>query len=298
MFAIAPTDLDWFERMRTGHPGELVNFWTPTPWNVRGLRKDGRLYFMLKAPIRKIGGYGVFHRYAEKTATEAWEAYGLGNGVDSAEDLVMKIQQFAARRSASFVPTANPKIGCIELSNLVLFDDSDFIIPESFGHSFPRQIVKLKYFSEPDNMAAASAMTMPTSSNFALLTGTASRATTSRKDRKGQSAFRQMVIANYGWRCCVTSEGVVELLEAAHIQPYIDTRSNHPQNGVCFRVDMHRLFDEGLIAIRPNCTLAVSPKLAHTSYAELDGSAICLPLDPSHHPSGEALEFHRTKVFR
>lgn len=83
MFAIAPTDLDWFERMRSGPVGRVVNFWTPTPWGVRGLHTGDRLYFMLKAPIRKIGGYGTFTRYVDMSASTAWQTYGLGNGVDS-----------------------------------------------------------------------------------------------------------------------------------------------------------------------------------------------------------------------
>jgi putative restriction endonuclease len=48
MFAIAPTDLDWFERIRTGPIGKTVNFWTPTPWEVKGFREGDRLYFMLR----------------------------------------------------------------------------------------------------------------------------------------------------------------------------------------------------------------------------------------------------------
>ena len=70
-FAIAPTDLNWFERLRSGPAVAALNFWTPTPWNVAGLKPGDRLYFMLKSPIRKIGGYGVFVRYSEMTASDA-----------------------------------------------------------------------------------------------------------------------------------------------------------------------------------------------------------------------------------
>jgi len=60
MFAVAPTDLDWFQQLRTeGVNGNVINFWTPTPWNISKFKKGERLYFMLKSPIRKIGGYGV-----------------------------------------------------------------------------------------------------------------------------------------------------------------------------------------------------------------------------------------------
>ena len=49
--------------------GRFVNFWTPTPWGVKGLRKGDRLYFMLKAPVRKIGGYGIFSFTFSKAAS-------------------------------------------------------------------------------------------------------------------------------------------------------------------------------------------------------------------------------------
>jgi len=56
MIAIANTDLDWFELLSTEPPAPEINFWTPTGWNVGKLEKGDRLYFLLKAPIRKIGG--------------------------------------------------------------------------------------------------------------------------------------------------------------------------------------------------------------------------------------------------
>src|SRR3954453_24043099 len=95
MFAIAPTDLDWFEQMRSKRTGRVVNFWTPTPWGVKRLRGGDRLYFMLKAPVRKIGGYGSFSRYIDMSAADAWAEYGLGNGVDSRDELIKKIEMFS-----------------------------------------------------------------------------------------------------------------------------------------------------------------------------------------------------------
>jgi putative restriction endonuclease len=298
MFAIAPTDIGWFERMRSGPIGRVVNFWTPTPWGVKGLHPGDRLYFMLKSPIRKIGGYGEFVRYVDMTASNAWASFGLGNGVDSREELVAKIERFAEKRSKTFVATVDPLIGCIELSDIVTFDDERFVVPEECGHSFPKEVVKLKYFNEADEIAAWLGATSSATVPFTLVSGAANRKTSLRKDRKGQSAFRNEVLANYGYQCCVTSEGLVELLEAAHIQPFIDDRSNHPQNGLCLRVDLHRLFDEGLISISERNTLVTSEKLVGTSYAGFNGSTIRLPIREPKRPSQEALRFHRTDVFR
>src|SRR5262245_32174729 len=127
MFAIAPTDLDWFARIRTGPTDRIVNFWTPTSWGVKGLHSGDRLYFMLKAPIRKIGGYGSFVRNVDATASDAWQMYGLSNGVDSENELVEKITYFARRRSQDFSPSADPIIGCIELADPMALDDERFV---------------------------------------------------------------------------------------------------------------------------------------------------------------------------
>jgi putative restriction endonuclease len=64
------------------------------------------------------------------------------------------------------------------------------------------------------------------------------------------------------------------------------------------RIDIHRLFDEGLITVRTDGRIKVSEKLAHTTYAGLEGRNVSLPSDTNLHPSEDALNFHRLKVFR
>ncbi|MCC4241748.1 HNH endonuclease [Thalassospira povalilytica] len=293
MFAIAPTDLSWFAHMQNEVSGRVVNFWTPTPWRIKGLQTNDRLYFMLKAPIRRIGGYATFVRYVEMTATEAWSNYGLGNGVSSQHELIGRIKAFANKRSKSFTASDDPLIGCIELADIVTLDEERFIDPTECGHLFPKEVVKLKYFHEEDRISA-SLGTGKATTPFTIVSATASHKHMRRKDRKGLATFRQQILRNYGYRCCILGESIVELLEAAHIQTYVDERSNHPQNGICLRVDLHRLFDEGLISITNEYTVQVSPKLADTSYATLDGKAISLPSEPSAYPSVEALTYQRT----
>ena len=78
MFAISPTDLNWFQQLRTeGLQGNVINFWTPTPWNITRLKSGDNLYFMLKSPIRKIGGYGKLVEYKMKSKLLLMK--GIGN---------------------------------------------------------------------------------------------------------------------------------------------------------------------------------------------------------------------------
>jgi hypothetical protein len=84
------------------------------------------------------------------------------------------------------------------------------------------------------------------------------------------------------------------VLKAAHILPYAGRRTNHVQNGLLLRADLHTLFDLGLIAVdtRDYC-LVVSEKLRGTEYEALAGSPLRLPRLPGHRPSDDVLDRHR-----
>lgn len=296
MFAVALTDGHLLENLRTGPTGKTINFWTPTPWNIRGLQPHDRFYFLLKSPIRKIAGHGDFRRYAKMRASEAWSAYGLGNGVASLDELVKSVDHFAGMHSKNYAATADPEIGCIELSDPVFFPDDEFISPDTIGLSIPNKVVKLKYFSGLDPIK--SNRHSGVAESFILVDGIPERNLASRKKRVRASAFRKQILVNYNDRCCVTGVALQEILEASHIQPYINDLSNHPQNGLCLRVDLHCLFDAGLVTIDSDFRVVLSKELLGTAYGALHQKFIELPMDPSLRPALGALEFHMSKVFR
>lgn len=144
MIAVAPTDLDWYRQLRASSLKDNINFWTPTPWNIKGLSRGDRFYFLLKAPYRKIGGYGVFREYLNLPVSEAWERFGLGNGVESQEELLSRTEKYAEKRSDLDREPTNPTIGCIVLDECKLFDESDLVDPDEIGLDFPPTVVKLK----------------------------------------------------------------------------------------------------------------------------------------------------------
>jgi hypothetical protein len=113
--------------------------------------------------------------------------------------------------------------------------------------------------------------------------------------RRGQGRFRRRLIDAYGGKCAVTGCDALDGLDAAHISPYRGERSNSIRNGLLLRSDIHNLFDLGLIAVDvQTMTLVLSDRLANTSYRELSGSIIRMPLDKSRAPSAEALAGHRS----
>jgi hypothetical protein len=113
--------------------------------------------------------------------------------------------------------------------------------------------------------------------------------------RRGQSRFRDEVLAFHGGRCCVTACSEAVLLEAAHVVPYRGAHSNDVRNGLALRIDIHRLFDRFLISIDPqNLVLRVSQSLSDPFYRSLDGRRV---LRASNVPHRHLLSQHFT-VFR
>lgn len=112
-------------------------------------------------------------------------------------------------------------------------------------------------------------------------------------ERKGQPRFRRMLLEAYGGRCAITGCDAVQALEAAHIAPYRGEQSDHPQNGLLLRSDLHTLFDLGLISVDPSTMgVVISPELKATVYRDLDGHPIAQPKDPARCPSAPALRDH------
>lgn len=115
--------------------------------------------------------------------------------------------------------------------------------------------------------------------------------------RRGQPGFRNELIEAYNGRCAVTGCPLQPILEAAHILPYRGEKTNHVQNGLLLRADIHALFDLGLLSIDSNnLTIITSPDLQGTDYQNLSGKEILLPTSKAQWPSREALEA-RAKLF-
>ena len=84
-------------------------------------------------------------------------------------------------------------------------------------------------------------------------------------------SFRKNILYVYNYACAVTGIKQKEVLEAAHIQTYINEESNKIQNGVCLRVDIHKLFDNGLISIDKDYRVIISSLLETTAYKRIKG---------------------------
>lgn len=92
----------------------------------------------------------------------------------------------------------------------------------------------------------------------------------------------------------MTGCDIEDLLEAARIMPYRGPQTNHVQNGLLLRSDIHTLFDCGLITIdSASKRIIVSSRLSRSGYRNLAGRKIRAAKQPDQAPSMEALKKHR-----
>lgn len=111
--------------------------------------------------------------------------------------------------------------------------------------------------------------------------------------RQGQPKFRKQLMKAYAAKCAISGCTLVEVLEAAHITPYMGPDTNKVKNGLLLRADIHTLFDLGLISIDPDTLrIRLSSLIQETEYKTFAGKRIHLPGEPTLRPSKAALEEH------
>lgn len=128
------------------------------------------------------------------------------------------------------------------------------------------------------------------------------------KIRVNQALFRNVVLATYNQKCCITGIQQRELLIASHIIPWSKDDKNrlNPMNGLCLNALHDKAFDTGLIGIRPDdYTIVLSKQLKQkkndstsfeVNFLSFENKAILLPDKFLPHP--EFLNYHMKNIFR
>jgi len=124
--------------------------------------------------------------------------------------------------------------------------------------------------------------------------------------RLHQDAFRERVLKAYRRRCGVCSLKHVELLDAAHILPDVDPRSQPVvENGLSLCKIHHAAFDRQILGVRPDHVIEIradileevdGPMLRH-GLQETHGQRLQVPRKPEERPNPEFLE-ERYERFR
>lgn len=123
--------------------------------------------------------------------------------------------------------------------------------------------------------------------------------------RTKQRLFRNMVLASYDCRCCLSGFENPKLLIASHIVPWAEEKLHrlNPQNGLCLSPLFDRAFDVGLMTVLPmDFTVKISEHLLKGGSAQeakffkqYQGKPMTLP--DRLPPKPEFLEYHNKNVF-
>ncbi|MCL1870571.1 MAG: HNH endonuclease [Promicromonosporaceae bacterium] len=98
--------------------------------------------------------------------------------------------------------------------------------------------------------------------------------------RRGQAQFRERLLLSQGSLCAFTGGAPPRALEAGHLYSYAAFGEHHEHGGLMLRRDIHRLFDDGLLAVQPsNLHIDVSPELEpYPQYARLHEMPLTIEL--------------------
>ncbi len=161
------------------------------------------------------------------------------------------------------------------------------------GFSYIRRRVEPRFVTELDVDDAAKIATTAGQFDPYNIEDARQKVAASIARRRGQPEFRRKLLVAYQGRCAITGFDAKQALEAAHIHPYRGEQTNHLQNGLLLRADIHSLFDLGLVGVDPSTReVIVRAELQNTQYAQLAGKKVHIPEDPDDRPSSELLQMH------
>lgn len=121
------------------------------------------------------------------------------------------------------------------------------------------------------------------------------------------SAFRGLVLREYDYKCAVCCLKVqlagLSEVTAAHIVPKEWNGTDNPRNGLALCRTHHWAFDNGLFTLTDDYRITLSPVLLHADTSNFDlmameGRQISLPSNKAVWPHKDALEWHRSIVWK
>jgi putative restriction endonuclease len=309
------TDFDWFSLHASKQSVDEVNFWKPSSQlGFKALAWGEPFLFKLHAPRNFIVGGGFFTKFLRLPVSLAWETFSEANGAQSLDEVRIRIAKY---RKHPIAPNEDPVIGCILLEEPFFFEESDWIPspadfkgPTQTGKSYDMQSgtgqMLWKEVTDRLNGAVvrASARTSIGPATIAAVDSARFGSPQVVTPRLGQGSFRVLVTDAYSYRCAMSSERTLPVLEAAHIRPYGKDGLHELSNGLLLRSDLHKLFDLGYMTVDPEKkTIVVSPRIREEyengrDYYALHGQSLAQPQNSLAIPSLENLQYHAEQVFR
>ncbi|WP_069130094.1 HNH endonuclease [Rhodohalobacter halophilus] len=302
-FYIGVTDDNWFHFLAQQQPDE-VNFWRPRDKsNFKVIQEGAPFLFKLHSPNNFIVGGGFFVKHLFLPLSLTWDAFGIKNGAATYDQFRQSIMKFRQGEGL------NPTIGSTILTEPFFFERQDWIpIPENWS----KNIVKGKSYSTDEPIGSnvwrqvkerLDAKKYREGELAVEEPETRYGNTYELRSRIGQSAFRAMVTDAYKYRCAITKEKTLPVLEAAHIKPYSEAGPNLTKNGLLLRSDMHILFDKGYMTVTNDHIVEVSRRIREEyengkEYYAWHGKKLQnLPEHNLDQPATDYLQWHQQEIY-
>ena len=302
---VAVTDQEWFDLLRRQLDLSEINFWAPSPASFKALDAGELFLFKLHSPKNFIVGGGIFTYSTNLPCSLAWEAFGIGNGAKTQDEMRARISKY---RRVDVSDQSDFEIGCRILTQPFFLDESQWIpVPSSWSPN----IVSFKTYGMDDQDGrtiwdAIQERVSSVSQNMNVQKNGLSERYGEPylvKPRLGQGTFRILVTDIYGRKCAVTQEKTLPALEAAHIKPYGLGGPHEASNGLLLRRDIHSLFDAGYVTVTPDLHFEVSRRV-HDDYGNgrhyyaYHGQKIIAPENPQWTPDIATLSWHNENRFK
>ena len=296
------TNNEWFRFLAAKGSAEEINFWRPTPQPYRQDFYPGMPFlFKLHAPEEFIVGGGFFLRFVPVPLSLAWAAFREANGASTLEGFRRLIGKHLTN-----APSKDPYIGCNILSEPFYFARSHWI-PSARYMRGPIVAGKGNFEEKQAQELWNEVKTILALDETVKTLGPATMNAIDKQrygqpvliaPRLGQGSFRTLVTTAYSYRCAITRERTLPVLQAAHIRPYAEGGMHELSNGLLLRSDLHTLFDQHYITVEPNKrTLVVSRRIREQfengrDYYALHDRPLSPPADALALPSADNLAFH------
>ena len=307
---VGVTDGDWYRFLadRPEVSAAEVNFWRPGGGRgFHALAEGEPFFFKTHAPHNRVVGGGFYSGFAALRMSEAWQMFGLANGVASLNEMRTRIARY---RREPIAPSEDPEIGCVFVRDVTFFPDGmAYDPPPGFalnivqGKSYDMADVRVsRYFGDLLQLVLGKAIEIDFSQPWHKA-GPVFGDPRLAPYRLGQQSFQAVVLEAYHGHCAITQTKIRPVLQAAHIRPVTEGGEHRLDNGLLLRSDVHTMFDRGYLAIDDNYRLLVSPRLrgefgnGERFYAKA-GEVIELPDRKIDRPQREFLQWHIDTVFK
>jgi putative restriction endonuclease len=222
---VANTDNLWFSHFRPDDTLSIVdevNFWRPlAQQRIRALPVGAPLFFRLKRPHSAIAGFGFFAGEYLLPTRIAWDMFGTKNGDPSYSRFAQRIEDYRRRLRATNTGTYT-NLSCLVLRDAVFLPQRQWLRWQT-EESWSPNIVSYKAYDlelHPGRVLAElmQGIHAPALAEFAaefvpVMEDDRLRAQADIVIREGQGTFRLRMFDAYGWRCSVTEEHAVPVLD-------------------------------------------------------------------------------------